>query len=344
MNNFGNFNPCFSTQPLVCMFEEVKTSLFILFLLFYIPLFSQDTATIKRPLPGFPSPSQFVSRPNQKLRAWLAGGASVAGYGGSIAGLSSVWYSKYPHTNFHFFNDNEDWLQVDKAGHFFSAYTAAKFTAEAWRWAGVTRKQRIWIGGLSGTAFLTVIEVLDGFSSEWGFSVGDMGANLLGSGTFIAQELAWDEQRVQVKFSFHRNNYPDASLNQRANELFGRRTSQRMMKDYNAQTYWASANIRSFFPQSRVPGWLNIAIGYGAEGMFGGTVNVLKDGNGNIVFDRRDIARYRQFYIAPDVDLTRIKTKSRMLKTAFFLLNSLKFPAPSIGFSRRGIECNWLHF
>jgi hypothetical protein len=71
-------------------------------------------------------------------------------------------------------------------------------------------------GGLSGTAFLTVVEVLDGFSSGWGFSIGDLGADLAGSGLFIAQELVWNEQRIQVKFSFHRNSYADPSLNNRA--------------------------------------------------------------------------------------------------------------------------------
>jgi hypothetical protein len=78
--------------------------------------------------------------------------------------------------------------------------------------------------------------------------------------------------------------------------------------------------------------------------MFGGTENRLKDKNGFILFDRTDVPRYRQWYLAPDIDLTKIKTKSKFLRSTFFLLNSLKFPAPSIGFSKKGIEWNWLHF
>lgn len=326
------------------MFEGVKTIAVILSLLFGIPVFSQDTLVRTHQDNQQSSPGYVLSQKTKKNRAWMAGSASVAAYGGSIAGLSSIWYRKYPQSSFHFFNDNDDWLQVDKAGHVFGAYTAGKLSMEAWRWAGVSSKQRIWIGGLSGATFMTVIEILDGFSSEWGFSTGDMAANLLGSGALISQELAWNEQRIQLKFSFHTNIYGDPVLDQRANDLFGRSTSQRMMKDYNAQTYWASANIRSFFKSSQIAPWLNIAIGYGAEGMFGGTVNVLKDAGGNIVFDRRDIPRFRQFYLAPDIDLTRIKTKSKVLKATFFLLNSFKFPTPSIGFSRKGIEWNWLHF
>ena len=78
--------------------------------------------------------------------------------------------------------------------------------------------------------------------------------------------------------------------------------------------------------------------------MLGGTVNLLKDANGNIIFDRRDIPRIRKWYLAPDIDLTKIRTKKKWLKTTFFLFNSLKFPTPSIGFSKNGIEWNWLHF
>ena len=314
----------------------MKKILPIAVLFCYQSLFSQDTS--RQALSSF-TPSS----PN-KTRIFLATGTSVVGYGGSLVALSNAWYKKYPQSSFHFFNDDDSWLQIDKAGHFFSAYTAGKMSMEVWRWAGLSRKQRIWIGGLSGSFFLTVIEVLDGFSSEWGFSMGDMAANLTGSSLFIAQELAWNEQKIQVKFSFHQNDYGSPSLNQRADQLFGNRYVEKLLKDYNAQTYWVSANLKSFLKKSHVPSWLNIAVGYGAEGMFGATKNIVKDNNGTVIFDRSDIPRYRQWYLAPDIDLTRIKTKSKFLKISFFLLNSLKFPTPSIGFSKKGIEWNWIHF
>lgn len=92
-----------------------------------------------------------------------------------------------------------------------------------------------------------------------------------------------------------------------------------------------------------MPSWLNIAVGYGAEGMFEGRKNIWKDRNGNMI-DRTDINRYRQWYIAPDINLTKIKTKSKVLKTVLFFFNSFKFPLPSIGFSKKGVEWNWIHF
>ena len=328
------------------MFGLLKKLMLITAVLFCHSLFAQDTMRVTvLQVPGTQqssiSPTTVYSN---KKRIYLAAFGSVTGYSGTLIALSNAWYKNYPQSSFHFFNDNNDWLQMDKAGHVFGAYTAGKMSMELWRWAGLSRKDRIIAGGLSGAIFMTTIEVLDGFSSQWGFSVGDLTANLAGSGLFIAQELAWDEQRVQVKFSFHRNDYGSTALNQRADGLFGSKSLERMLKDYNGQTYWLSANLKSFFKKSALPVWLNIAVGYGADGMFGGSENLLKDNTGNILFDRRDISRLRQWYLAPDIDLTKIKTKSKLLKTGLFLLNSLKFPAPSIGFSKKGIEWNWVHF
>lgn len=320
------------------MFEEVKPTILLILLLATGFAFAQDTLPVTAVMQHIPD-----RKPNP-TRVFLAASGSVAGYGFSLAELSHAWYKNYPQTSFHFFNDNNDWLQVDKAGHVFGTYTVGRMSREVWRWAGLGRKKQIWIGGLSGAAFMTVIEVLDGYSSNWGFSLGDMAANLGGSGLLIAQELAWNEQRVHLKFSFHKNTYADPVLSQRANNLFGRRGWEHVLKDYNGQTYWASVNLKSFLKKSKIPAWLNIAVGYGAEGMFGGSENRAKDANGNVYFDRTDIPRRRQWYLSPDIDLTKIKTKSKLIKTAFFLLNAIKIPAPSLGFSKKGIEWNWLHF
>jgi len=280
----------------------------------------------------------------RKKRIKLVAAANIVGYGATMAALYAAWYKDYPQSNFHFFNDNDEWLQVDKVGHMYSAYIESKGSMEMWRWAGLPRKQRIWIGGLSGAAYQTVIEILDGFSAEWGFSWGDMTANVLGSGILVSQELLWDEQRIDLKFSFHHNDYGNPVLNARADSLYGSSFFSRMLKDYNAQTYWLSANIKSFFKNANVPSWLNVAVGYGAEGMFGATNNVAYDKNGNVTFDGSAIPRYRQWYFAPDVNLTKIKTKSKFLKAAFFVLNSFKFPSPAVCFSQKGVQWKWLYF
>ncbi len=282
--------------------------------------------------------------PYNKKRVQLVTLANITGFGSILIGLNSTWYSQYPRSGFHFFNDFAEWKQVDKAGHAFSAYSSSRASMELWRWAGLSRNQRIWIGGLSGIGYESIIETLDGFSSEYGFSVTDYAANIIGSGMFIAQELAWDDQRIKLKFSFHKKNYGEADLNARADKLYGKTEIERFIKDYNAQTYWLSANIHSFFPESKLPRWLSLSVGYGAEGMFGARSNIAVDKTGAVIFDRSDIKRYRQWYLAPDIDLTKIKTNKKSLKIIFFVLSTLKFPTPALEYSNGGLKGHWFVF
>jgi uncharacterized protein YfiM (DUF2279 family) len=145
-------------------------------------------------------------------RIKIIAAANVIGYSGAMVALYSTWYKNYPQTSLHAFNDIDEWKGIDKIGHAYSAYAESKASMELWRWTGMERKKRVWIGGMSGAFYQTVIETLDGFSSEWGWSWGDFAANIAGSGMLVAQELAWDEQRIQFKFSFHHKTYSDPTL------------------------------------------------------------------------------------------------------------------------------------
>ena len=285
-----------------------------------------------------------LSKKQIKHRTRTVAIANVVGYSAIMVGLNAAWYANYPRSSFHTFNDDKEWLQVDKVGHMYSAYIESRASMELWRWTGIERKKRIWLGGLSGAVYQTVIETLDGFSAEWGWSWGDFSANVLGSGVLIAQELAWDDQRIKLKFSFHKNSYSDAQLNQRADNLFGSTLSERFIKDYNAQTYWASANLKPFFPKSNIPDWLGIAVGYGANGTFGGFDNTWEDKNTNTTIDRSDVKRYRQWYLSPDIDFSKIKTRKKGVKFLFNVLSAFKFPAPSLEFSNGKFKLHAIHF
>lgn len=280
----------------------------------------------------------------KKNRTWIVSGVNLVGYGGVMTALASAWYDDYTKTKLHSFDDSKEWLQVDKVGHFYGTWIESRANNELWKWTGMEREKRIWISGLTSFAFQTTIEYLDGKSVEWGWSWADFGANILGSGAFIAQELAWDEQRIKLKWSFHRKNYSDASLNRRSDELFGKSSPERFLKDYNGQTYWASVNIKSFFPKSKLPPWFSLSLGYGAEGMFGGFENIWTDGDTGFPINRRDIKRYRQWYLAPDIDWSKIKTKSKPLKFIFTVLSAFKFPTPSLELSNGKFKVHAIHF
>jgi len=333
-----------------CTYKAICSFLFFLFCL--TNLYAQDTTVVHYPVQKKHTAAN-KSRdtaynsnfyPYNKTRVKIVALGNLVGYGGAMVGLYSAWYKDYPQTNFHAFNDIREWNQIDKIGHAYSAYAESKASMELWRWTGISRKKRIWLGGLSGAFYQTVIETLDGFSSEWGWSWGDFGANIIGSGLFTAQELAWDEQRIQFKWSFHRKHYADASLNKRSDDIFGKSSIERFLKDYNGQTYWLSANLGSFFPSSKIPAWLQISVGTGSEGLFGANENTGLDKFGNVIFNRPDIKRYRQWYLAPDIDLTKIKTNKKAVRLVLDILNIVKFPTPSLEFSNGRFRWNWVSF
>ena len=77
---------------------------------------------------------------------------------------------------------------------------------------------------------------------------------------------------------------------------------------------------------------MNISVGYGAEGMITAKENdpIIQDLN------LPDFNRYRQFYLSPDVALTKIKTDSRVLKTVFDVLEFVKIPMPTLEVDEKG--------
>jgi hypothetical protein len=93
-----------------------------------------------------------------------------------------------------------------------------------------------------------------------------------------------------------------------------------------------------------LPAWLAVAVGYGADGMFGARSNIAKDKEGNIIFDRSDMRRYRQWYLAPDIDLTKIKTNKKGVRFLLTVLSAFKFPTPSLEFSKGSFKVHALHF
>lgn len=239
----------------------------------------------------------------------------------TLIGLNKLWYNDFPRSKFHTIDDSNEWLQMDKFGHVFSAYQLGKAGADILNWSGVNKKNQLIYGSTLGFTFLTAVEVFDGYSKEWGFSWSDIAANAAGTGLYIGQELLWKEQRIVLKYSFHRTKF----AKERPDKL-GENFLQEILKDYNGQTYWLSANINSFTKDSKIPRWLNLAIGYGADGMVSGTNEIVDN-----LFTNQN--RIRQYYISFDVNLTRIRTESNVLKTIFSIINVIKIPMPTIEFN-----------
>ena len=265
-------------------------------------------------------------------------GAETTLYAGTMSGLYFLWYADYEQSSFHFYNDNAEWLQMDKIGHSFSAYYVGSLGYEALRLAGWDEKHSLIYGAPAGFLFLTTVELFDGLSTGWGFSWGDMAANALGTSLFMGQQFLWHEQRISMKYSYHKTQFP-----QYRPDLFGTTLPENMLKDYNGQTIWLSFNIKSIFlnEYSQFPKWINIALGYSAEGMTGGFHNV-NQYKGQMI---PDFTRTRQFVLSPDIDLTRIPVESKFLKTTLKVLSFIKIPMPAIMLDSNGdFSFHWLYF
>ncbi|GAB1858466.1 DUF2279 domain-containing protein [Flavobacteriaceae bacterium MHTCC 0001] len=300
-----------------------KAIVILLFLCFHsICLYSQSS------LESFLTPSDTL---NIKRRNAVVISESVLA-SATLLGLNEIWYADFERSKFHTVNDNSEWLQMDKFGHVFTAYQMGKQGANLLNWSGVRKKDQLLYGATLGFGFLTAVEVLDGYSSEWGFSWGDVGANAVGTGLYISQELLWNEQRIDLKFSFRQTSY--AKLNP---EKLGGSLSEQILKDYNGQTYWLSFNLHSFFKGSKIPKWLNVAIGYGGQGMLSGS----KDTDNQLL---TTIHPYRQYYISLDVNLNNLKTNSALIKTILSIINVIKVPFPTLEFNRNGVVFHPLHY
>lgn len=274
-----------------------------------------------------------------KTRRNCVWGVEGIGAISSISLLNSVWYKNYPRSPLHSFNDNDEWLQMDKVGHAMTSYYIGLCGIEAMKWSGESNRRAALLGGSLGLVYLTGVEILDGTSAHWGFSWGDMLANGTGFVLASGQEFLWNEQRIKLKVSSHLTTYALYRPN-----VLGSNYSERLLKDYNGQTYWLSASVKSFVftDVERFPNWLNIALGYGAEEMIAGNEIA------SFCQEYPDLCGafnpHRQFYLSLDVDLTKIEWKRKIWRTIFGSIGWIKFPAPTLEFGNGMVKGYWFYF
>jgi hypothetical protein len=292
---------------------------------FLIIFFGSIQIYAQNSIENFLKPSDTLNQ-NRKNVVYIAGSSSVAL---AMVGLHQLWYKDFPKSSFHTINDVNDWQQMDKIGHFYSSYHLGKISSDLMKWTGSESKDQLIYGASSGLLFLTTVEIMDGFAQQWGFSWSDMAANTLGTGLYVSQELLWNEQRITPKFSYHNTNFASLRPN-----ILGNTFTEKILKDYNGQTYWLSFNLHSFIKNDKIPTWLNVALGYGADGML--TSNSETETQLNLPYTVRN----RNFFLSIDIDLTKIKTKSHLLKTLFSLVNLLKIPAPTFQINQSG-KATW---
>jgi uncharacterized protein YfiM (DUF2279 family) len=283
---------------------------------------SQDSTLVKKTefVPDFRTNfPDSIDKKRLKRLAWTQSGLYVGGF--AYVGL--IWYKDAAWQPLTFFDDNNEWEQVDKAGHAYTSYHLSQRGYYAMRRAGLSKTKALLFGGTLGTLLLTPVELFDGFTDEYGFSKGDMVANLAGNALFVGQEILFDQQIIKLKFSYHFSEYAPYIPNQ-----LGRTIPQRIFKDYNGHTYWASINLdKALGGHTKIPKWLCLSVGYGADGALAKFLNPYPYYKTVLM---PYFPRYKQYYLSFDVDFNKIKTRSVFLKKVFSQLNLLKIPAPTL--------------
>ena len=282
-----------------------------------------------------------------KGRAIALGIGQGVTYASTLGALQFAWYSEYQTGGFHFFNDWPGWQQMDKVGHAATAYQISNNLYKLNRWSGIKEKRSIWFAAGLGYSYQLAVEVMDGFSSGWGFSNYDLLFNTVGTGLFTGQQLGWGEQRIKIKYSFWPSGLTKLSCSEgrRARNLYGEGLYEQWLKDYNGQTYWFSANIWSLIGKpDRFPKWLAVSAGYSANNLLGAESNTWTDPDDVTQKISSSRVRQRQLLFSLGVDLDHVDLP-RTLKWMKPLFGLVKFPFPAIEInSQKGLKGHWLYF
>jgi len=257
-------------------------------------------------------------------------------YATSMYVLSKTWFKDKELVPFHIRNDNSGYMQVDKFGHMFGAYVYSYVGYHGLKKMGLTDSEALLYGGTLGFVMQTPIEIMDGIHKDHGFSWGDILANSIGSGLVLGQQLIFEEQIIKYKFSYWQSKYSKMS-----NGYLGTNTFNKIFKDYNGHTYWLSVPISKIFSEIGTPEWVNVALGYGAGGMFGEQYNITEYNGVEIP----QTERFRRFVISLDIDWAKIQTDSQLLKTILAGLTFIKLPFPAIEYNTMNeLRFHWIFY
>ena len=257
----------------------------------------------------------------------LIGSAAI-----SYAGFYHLWYKGYDQTSFHSFNDLEEWQYMDKVGHLCTSYHLNKFSYNLLKNNGIEKP--LLKSSIYSFTYMAGIEILDGFSEEWGFSWYDIMANGLGNVLFTWQEHKFKDQLVSVKFSSHMTDIANCRPS-----LLGSSRAQRIFKDYNGQTYWLTLDVNKTLKSNiKVFQYLDLAVGYTINGFTGARENPFLN-----CTTCNNLERKSSILLSLDLNLKKWEGKSRFTDAIIHTFNVIKFPMPTIIIDNK-IQYKWLYF
>ena len=243
-------------------------------------------------------------------RLAVLGGVTLAtGIGLHIYQANAWWRDQ--RRNFHFQNDWEYALWIDKLGHFWAGSGVQHLFSSALEWSNVERKKSILYGAILSSVYMLYIEFEDGFATDWGFSPGDATADVLGSFYPVLQEYVPFMQNINLKYSYYPSKYFQKGA-KAGNNL------KTVIDDYEGQSFYLSFRVNEFLPQNLErywPDFLCLALGYNIRNWDG--------------YGKAD----KNFYLTLDYDLEKIPLEGGFWDFLKKTLNHIHFPAPGIKYT-----------
>ena len=243
-------------------------------------------------------------------RTAVFGGLILGTYGAAYGLVFAKGWWDESDGDFHFSNDFDYAMNLDKGGHAYSGQLMGEFFYDGYTWSGFSHHAARGLAGLS--AFLThvAIDVKDGYAPEWGFSVVDVLSGTAGGFWPWMQDLWSPLAALEFKASYW--------LNSNTYWERGGSSSNVFTDDYVNWTFWASWRVERALPKAAArfwPDWLCLAFGFSIDDA---AVAARADGE-------------REFYVALDWDLQEIfKPESHLLKRVVRYANLWKLPAPAV--------------
>lgn len=238
--------------------------------------------------------------------------------------------------DFHIQEDIQYSLFLDKFGHFYGGYSTSYLLGEMLQLAGFSWDAATIWGSALGLSYMTYIEVLDGYSKDFGFSPSDFYADIAGSAFYIAQHYVPILQNFSPKFEY---------VNPKWLGELDRKPHDSFIDNYSAQAFWMSVNIRNLFGgvvKEYCPEWINLSIGYAVYSLSG--TYQKEDGTWDYYYPENLSHRVnsvtagnRKLIIALDYDLSKLLPDGppfwNWMKQS---LNLFKLPAPAVEFGFEG--------
>lgn len=254
------------------------------------------------------------------------------GYAGVFATLhiiqTNAWWSG-DRGEFHI---QEDWPyanQVDKCGHFYTAYVNSTLWHDMLAEVGFSNTTSVIVGGAMALAYQTYVEVEDGYASNWGFSPSDEYSNMAGVAFFVAQSFSPALQNFTPRWNYTPSQWTgDQVLSDRPATF---------IDDYNSSTFWLAMNVNNLLPEGAVkdawPDWLMFDIGYGIRSY----------GVADPTQTQAPVTS--RFMVGLDYDWVKIIPPSHVgfLNYLRQALNYIRFPGPTLEFSSSGTSFRLLY-